>query len=109
MAGIYSTRFVAVTPAAANTVYYTVPIGKIAVVRSMTVGWNTTGGAGGTLFVLLPFSNGYLWVVPLAITTLGSDRWEGRVVLNPGETIRASTTASPVVFLTVSGYLLNQL
>jgi hypothetical protein len=109
LAGIYSTRFVAVAPTVTNTVYYTVPAGKIAVIRSMTVAWSATARAGGTVYVLLPLSNGYLWVVNIPGGSPGSDRWEGRTVLNPGETIRASTTSSPVTFLTVSGYLLNQL
>lgn len=109
MAGIYSTRFIAVAPTVTNTVYYTVPTGKIAVVRTMTAAWSATARAGGTLYVLMPMSNGYLWVVNIPGGSPGFAQFEGRAVFNPGDTIRASTTSAPVTFLTVHGYLLNQL
>ena len=106
-ATVYSTLFVAVAPTGTNTIYYTVPAGNVAVVRTMTAGWSVPGSTPGTLFVLDRKSGGFVWAVPIAAPSTGSDVWNGRWVLNPTDTIRASSSVTSTVYLTVSGYLLT--
>ena len=104
---VYSTRFVAAAPATSNTIYYTVPAGKVAVVRTMTAGWSVLARAAGVLYVLDRTAGGFIWVVQVPGGSQGSDRWEGHWVLNATDTIRASTSAVGTVYLTVSGFLLT--
>jgi hypothetical protein len=40
-------------------------------------------------------------------STVGSDQWEGNMVLPAGEILRALTTTPGTFFLTVSGFLLS--
>jgi hypothetical protein len=108
MAGVvYSTRFVSVAPAATNTLYYTVPTGFVAVVRSMTFGYAEPARANGVMTVLLAPANSRVWVVLATASTAGSAVWEGRLVLPAGETLRAAYTGTPGQWLTISGYLLS--
>jgi hypothetical protein len=108
MAGVvYSTRFVSVAPASTNTVYYTVPAGFVAVVRTMTFGYAEPARSSGIATVLLAAANSRIWVVLVAASTAGSAEWNGRLVLPAGETLRAAYTGTPGQWLTISGYLLS--
>jgi hypothetical protein len=108
MAGVvYSTRFVSVAPAATNTLYYTVPTGFVAVVRTMTFGYAEPARAAGVLSVVLAPANSRVWVVLVTASSAGSAVWEGRLVLPAGEQLRASYTGTPGQWLTISGYLLS--
>jgi len=104
---VYSTRFVKAALTASNTTYYTVPTGYVAVVRTMTLAWSSLARTGGVGQVLLNGANSFVWIVPIAGSELASANWDGRLVLPAGELIRAATTATGVVHLTVSGYLLG--
>lgn len=104
---IYSTRFVKSALTNANVTYYTVPAGYVAVVRTMTAAWTTTGTTAGVVQVLLNGANSWVWVVPTAAPDSNSALWNGRLVLPAGELVRAAATAAGSVFLTVSGYLLT--
>jgi hypothetical protein len=103
---VYSSRFVKSALTATNTTYYTVPAGYVAVVRTMTLAWASLARTAGVGQVLLNGANSYVWIVPIAGSELSSAVWDGRLVLPAAEIIRAATTATGVVFLTVSGYLL---
>lgn len=108
MAGVvYSTRFVNVSPASTNTVYYTVPAGFVAVVRCMTFGFSEGARINGIATVLLSAANSRIWTSSVTAATTGSAVWEGRLVLPAGETIRAAYTGSAGQWLTISGYLLS--
>jgi hypothetical protein len=108
MAGVvYSTRFVNVAPATANTVYYTVPAGFVAVVRTMTFGYAEPARANGVMTVLMSAANSRIWTVLATASTVGSAQWNGRLVLPAGETLRASYTGTTGQWLTISGYLLS--
>lgn len=104
---VYSTRFVKSALTNANVTYYTVPAGFVAVVRTMTAAWTTTGTTGGVVQVLLNGANSWVWVVKTPAPDSDSALWDGRLVLPAGELIRAAATASGTIHLTVSGYLLS--
>jgi hypothetical protein len=103
---VYSTRFVSVAPAGTNTIYYTVPAGYVAVLRTMTFGWAEPARTNGTLTVVLAPSNSRIWVRLVQASTANSDSWEGNLVLPAGEQIRASYTGTPGQWFTASGFLL---
>jgi hypothetical protein len=108
MAGVvYSTRFVSVAPASTNTVYYTVPAGFVAVVRTMTFAYAEPARANGVATVLLAAANSRIWIVQATASTVGSAVWSGRLVLPAGETLRAAYTGTTGQWLTISGYLLS--
>lgn len=108
MAGtVYSTRFVASLLTATNDVYYTVPAGYVAVVRTMTLAGVAPAAGAGTAQVELGGSNSRVWMHAVQNSEIVSEVWNGRLVLPPGETIRASISGTTVPYLTVSGYLLQ--
>jgi len=104
---VYSTRFVKTLLTGTNTTYYTVPSGKVAVVRTMTAAWVTLARIGGQVQVLLNGANSFVWIVPVTASSAASDHWEGNLVLPEGEILRAASTATGTIFLTVSGFLLS--
>jgi hypothetical protein len=104
---VYSTRFVNVAPAGTNTIYYTVPAGKVAVVRTMTFGYAEPARQAGAMTVLLAAANSRVWVVLTTASSAGSAEWQGNMVLPAGEQIRAAYTGTPGQWLTVSGFLLD--
>lgn len=95
-----------VAPASTNTLYYTVPAGYVAVLRSMTFGYAEPARAAGVMSVVLSPANSRIWVVLVVASSAGSATWEGRLVMPAGEQIRASYTGTPGQWLTASGYLL---
>jgi hypothetical protein len=107
LAAVYSTRFVSVAPAATNTLYYTVPPGKVAIVRCITFGWAEPARTNGVATVVLGAANSRIYVKSVVAATAGSDVWEGRIVLPAGEQLRASYTGTSGQWLTISGYLLD--
>ncbi len=107
MASTYSIRLGALTLVNAVTVMYTVPAGFVVVLRNMTIGWSVGAGAGGQATVQLGGSNSRIWVRTIVESTLGSDLWEGRVVMPAGESLRASLTGTGAAYFTASGYLLS--
>jgi hypothetical protein len=104
---VYSTRFVASLLTTTAVTYYTVPAGKVAVVRTMSIGWSSLARLAGTFSVLLGTSNSLIWRMNYSASTVGSDKWEGNMVLPAGEILRALTTTPGTFYLTVSGFLLS--
>jgi hypothetical protein len=104
---VYSTRFVKTALTATNTTYYTVPQGNVAVVRTMTLAWVSLARSAGVGQVLLNGANSFVWIQPIGASELSSAQWEGNMVLPAGEILRAATTATGTVFLTISGFLLS--
>jgi hypothetical protein len=104
MAGVYSTRFIALDASAAENAYYTVPDGYVAVIRDVTC--YVSPGAGNSCYVGL--------ITPLAgILNVGgqadaivTETLQCRVVLNAGDEIQATVIADEGCSILVSGYLL---
>ena len=108
MAGIvYSTEFCGVTLTAPATVYYIVPAGFVAVVKCMTLGWQTTAAGPAVTQVFAVASNSRLWIVNHPVAEFNSAVWTGYLVLPAGERIRAGTSAVGSAYFTASGYLLT--
>lgn len=103
MASIYSTQFGhgAGTAGATGTLY-TVPTGFVAVVRSIGL-WNYAGGPG---FCAINGPGGDAIFVGSSTGAQGMSTWEGRQVLNPGDTITYDLVSGDWTWL-VSGYLLT--
>jgi hypothetical protein len=99
---IYSTRFIGEEVPSGYGRLYTVPIGHVAVVRSITV----VSAAPGTSDAQV-VANGlwYLWRVdPLAAGVTAY--WNGRHVLNAGDTLQ-TYIGGGAGHWTISGYLLT--
>jgi hypothetical protein len=104
MSQIYSKRFAAALLASAFSTLYTVPSGRVAVLRCMTVGWTTTVRPAGTFEVWMSGTNSRIWRLDLAASTAGSAVWNGNLVLPAAEYIRASGSGGGSVYFTASGY-----
>lgn len=104
---VYSVRFVKTLLTSANTTYYTVPVGFVAVVRCMTLAWVTLAKVAGVGQVLLNGANSFVWIQGMDASQSSSAVWDGRLVLPAGEIIRAAATAAGQVHFTASGYLLS--
>lgn len=100
MAAIWSTRFL-VTINASEWLYYTVPAGKLAVVRSVVA-----GAAEVQAKAYVSAAGGYIFAESLP-GTLTSRSVEMRVVLYPGERIGAMCTHVNAN-VSVHGYLFTQ-
>lgn len=103
---IYSTQFICEVLGASNLTLYTVPSGFVVVVRSIELGDRSGSStnsctvfatAGGTIQAVITNSGNF--------PAFGSLHWDGRAVLNSGQSIGAGVGASTSVF--VSGYLLS--
>ena len=102
MASIYSTRFALITSSSAGpTTLYTVPTGFKAIVRDVS-GLASAAPAGLAVGVNAAES----FFSGLSLSNLESFHWEGRVVLNAGDTLALFVLAGTVQ-LVVSGYLLD--
>jgi hypothetical protein len=100
MAGVYSTQFCCGATAPARL--YTVPSGKVAVLKCI-VGVNTSTTAGA---VSVDIGGVFIWFgsVPGSSTLMAAGLM---VVVNEGQTMKFSGGAT--FHLTASGYLLDQL
>lgn len=100
MAGVYSVRFF-VAAGSGIVTSYTVPAGRVAVVRSV-VATSTVGAAAFAWLYIGPTPIYYL-----SFPEPGSARAvEMRQVVNAGEAVRVYTSA-PELFVAVSGYLFS--
>lgn len=104
MAQIYSKRFSSLALASSYQTVAAPTAGRVAVIRDITVGWGVTARAGGDVVVALSGTNARVWVVHITTVGTGSDHWQGNMVLPAGDTLRALTTATGTLWLTVSGY-----
>lgn len=103
MAGIYSTQFAAGSQASGTTtVVYTVPAGKVAVVRDIVVGAQDTPANSVAV--------NYYGVAEIyqagAIAQYSTAHFEGRVVLNAGDSIDVDAISGTWTYV-ISGYLLD--
>jgi len=103
VAGVYSTQFFSGTLAGGGSqINYTVPAGRVAVLRDVSLVW--ISGAPAEVFVGetgVAFGIKYVFGVGDP-----SPHWEGRIVYPAGTTLFAFTTAGSC-FAMLSGYLLN--
>lgn len=103
MAGIYSTQFAAGSQASGTTtVVYTVPAGKVAVVRDIVVG---AQNAPANSVAINYAGVAEIWEVG-TIAQYSTAHFEGRVVLNAGQTINVDAIAGTWTYI-ISGYLLD--
>lgn len=102
MASIYSTRFALLTSSAAGpTVLYTVPANTVAVIRDIS---GLCSAAPGACAVAINGAESIFSA--LALASLQSFHYEGRAVVNAGETIDLFVLAGTVQ-IAISGYLLS--
>jgi len=103
MATIYSTRFAigAVTAAVANV--YTVPAGFVAVVRCLSLVVNVTGA---TANVRTTAGAGQIFAFTSTVPGQWAG-WDGRQVVNAGETITVTASTGSTCDYFISGYLLS--
>lgn len=104
MATVYSTQFVLALHACTGgaDVVYTVPAGKVAVLRDLEL---LSTGSGNFMFVSV---NGIAQIARNNSTVGGTTaQWTGRVVLNAGDTLEVNGTNLSSVRIVASGYLLN--
>jgi len=104
---VYSHKLIATLLTATNTVYYQAPAGFVVSVKCMTLGWITSGTVDGVSTVLTGSANGVIWSPPFKAAERASALWNGMFVLEPGDTIRASTQATGAVYLYVAGFVLS--
>jgi len=104
---VYSTRFAAAVLDTGTPTLYTVPVGFVAVLRDMTLGWQTLARTAGTTSVFLNASNSRIWVVNQLASEFNFAQWAGNCVLPAGERIRAGTSATGTTYFTASGFLLT--
>jgi len=102
---VYTRRVVAAILPSAIATLYTVPAGNTFIVRCMTLGYNVAARASGNFLVMSTASNSIIWTGLLEASSRGTLFWNGMLALNPGEIIRASSSATGAPFLTVTGYL----
>lgn len=107
MAGVYSKQLFSGAPTTTRTTVYTVPAGFTGVIRCMTAGWGDIT-VGDRMEVSVAASGASrVWVVaPQA--DYDSVRWDGRLVLPAGNSIRVQATGSSTIWLTISGYELAE-
>lgn len=101
---VYSTRFIAATMASGLHSAYTVPAGKVAIVRDVDV---VSQGSTfpTTLGLYAPGVSAFLFVVTLASSALWAG-WRGRQVFTAGEVLDTyDAYGGSSIF--VSGYLLD--
>lgn len=103
MPTLYSKRLLAANMVAATPYSANVPGDKIWVIRDISVGAGGTGlefvaQGGGISFV-------QLYLTLASGVAVGTLRWEGRQVLNPGDTLEMFSNGSCAA--AISGYELN--
>lgn len=101
MAGVYSVRFLLVK--ATSFVYYVVPNGKVAVLKSMSAVNDSTSSVQGRI-TLAGIS---LWYASVPGESNGG-RDGLHIVMNAGESLGCAAN-SPGMFFCASGYLLDKL
>lgn len=99
---VYSTLFLNVNVAAGGSASYSVPTGKIAVVRCISM---MPTGAGLTGANLQASGVALIWAVTTGTLNI-TQHWDGRQVINSGGSIVARNTGAGADWL-VSGYLLD--
>ena len=108
MATVYSTRFIGAEFLAVGgaqpraDLLYTVPAGKVAVVRSIT----TAPSGSGTIGAAVTVDNAFFLYSRQVLEAGATDQLEMNQVLNPGETIHAYASGGNCYFM-ISGFLLT--
>lgn len=102
----YSAQLFAGSLAAGVTPIYTVPAGYTAVVRDIEA-LNLFSGANVLAFITtVPGPLNVQWTNDTIAAFGETLRWEGRVVMNPGDVLSAEVTQD-TISLIVSGYLFS--
>lgn len=106
MTQVYSTRFYGgQIVAAGETVLYTVPSGSVAVVRDISLTNVTPTDTGQVvIYALIGAGNADIYRTPL-IPTHGFQQWQGRQVVQEGESINLYAIDTTLRAM-ISGYLL---
>jgi hypothetical protein len=103
MSRVYSTRFMAGVPSG-TPLLYTVPAGYKAVVRNIDI-WQPITAVTNLVEVAV-FGLAIFYVAYASATVQTADHWDGRQVLNAGDTLYASSNYA-LANLMASGYLLS--
>lgn len=104
---VYSTRFIAQELVTGSLIAdYVVPDGFRAIVRELTT--VTFATAGSEVWWNIKDLITFMVQAPAAtITARAAATWSGRLVLEPGETLRAVCNSNPPADVSASGYLLS--
>src|SRR5579875_1678181 len=105
MAGIYSTRFLALANGTGTSSSFTVPESMVAIVRDLTVYQPAT--LDSSLLVALDAPYLVLYYGGAGGVADSGLRVRCRVVLNAGETLAASRASASAAAVACSGYLLG--
>jgi hypothetical protein len=105
---VYSTRFVAALATSTVTQVYAVPAGHVAVVKGMTLAWNTTARIGGYFALFMMDANSLVWTFEIPASNRGSSSWSGTLTLPAGNGLRIQSTAVGSPYFQASGYLLTE-
>jgi hypothetical protein len=98
---VYSTRFISGTSTPSTGLSYTVPGGYVAVIRDVAM----LPIASGLTAAAVGVSGGaFFWKVVTGTNGV-SQQWQGRQVLNAGETLIADVAGASAEYM-ISGYLL---
>lgn len=99
---VYSTRIFAVHDLS-GVITYTVPDGKVLIVRDIDVFWGVS--TAGALVNFLGSANQVFYQASFGINDVGWRQWTGRQVLSAGEVVTAFS--SDTMDVSASGYLLD--
>lgn len=88
------------------TYVYTVPVGVVAVIRSITVAWATSVGTDAYAQVLTDGQQARLWIAHVGAEP-GSAAFDGRIVLKSTQQIRVYVYPPATAYMTISGYELK--
>lgn len=111
---VYSTRFIiGETSTTVPTLSYTVPVGRVAVIRTVTAQKQAAATASNFQLSIDPAGSGpscAVWFAAFPQTnTLASASLECNIVCGPGDQILAQRSSGGATQVTVSGFLLNDL
>lgn len=111
---VYSTRFIlGQVTAAAGTLSYVVPAGRVAVIRSITLVKQAAATASNAVITIDPAGPGagaaIFFAAMTSTTVIESRSLECNVVMNAGDTLLAQRSSGGDTNVSISGFLLTAL
>jgi hypothetical protein len=101
---VYSHRFFCAEVTVGVTTIYTVPAGSTAILRDLELFNASSATQTFTVYLVQPGLGGVPAIVINSIGAALGEQWQGRVVLNAGDSLQTGTGASSQ-YMVLSGYL----
>lgn len=101
---VYSHRFFCAEVTVGVTTIYTVPVGSTAILRDLELFNASSATQTFTLYLVQPGLGGIPAIVINSIGAALGEQWQGRVVMNGGDSLQTGTGASSQ-YMVLSGYL----